>query len=127
MASGDSAASAYESMMASINGFGDLGHMGTGGAPAATPSQLDPLFSDLTDALGSNSGTVSVGMGALFPQKLLTQTEATELKSTPPETLSQFVDSVVATLENTQGTTIVAMSDIANTSSNSGNTGNASA
>jgi hypothetical protein len=126
MSTGDSAESAYQSMIASINGFGDIGQMGTGGTSAATPSQLDPLFSDLTNALGSNSGTVSVGLGALFPQNVLTQSEATQLQSTPPETLSQFVDSVVASLEDPQGATIVAMGAFANISTNSGNTGNTS-
>jgi hypothetical protein len=55
-------------MMASINGFGDLGKMGANDTAADTPSQLDPLFTDLTDAPGNNSGTASIGMAATFPE-----------------------------------------------------------
>ena len=116
MSEGNSAQSAYQSMIESINSFGDIGHEGIGGTSADSPSQLDPVFSDLAKALGSNSGTVSMGMGALFPEQVLTQTQATQLQSSPPETLSQFVDSVVGTLRN-----------IANADTNSGNTGSASA
>jgi hypothetical protein len=111
MAEGDSPQSAYQSMMASINGFGDLGNVGKGGTAPNTPSQLDPLFADLANALGDNSGTASVGMTAAFPEQVLTQTQAAELATAPPQTLSQFVNSVVTAVENNKGTTVIATSD----------------
>jgi hypothetical protein len=111
MSDGDSAQSAYQSLIESVNGYGDLGSLHPGASGPDTPSQLDPFFNALTGALGDNSGTASIGMQASFPEQPLTQAQATQLAKAPPETLMQFVNSIVETVENTGGASVVATSN----------------
>jgi hypothetical protein len=84
------------------------------GSSADTSSLLDLFFNDLIQTLGDNTGAASIGMNAAFPDQPPTTAQAAPLTQAPPETLTQFINSIVATVENTSGASTVTSSNIPN-------------